>query len=184
MSFAPKIAVVVEVEKTSVRTFSITSPPTTKAVLPSTAFCSKVWRSTSTISRSAAAPDRGGTSVSSYDNVGERMTTSKNGRHIYVHMWNLGHVSVPKMNQWQTSVPESYQSITNEWDVTVIPYILLRTALARIASYPLVYFKSSFKNKTRIYGVLAEDLSVRWLHLFFHLVCCSSPLREGALHDP
>ena len=31
---------------------------------------------------------------------------------------------------------------------------------------------------------LAEYISGRWLHLFFHLVCNSLSIREGTLHDP
>ena len=41
----------------------------------------------------------------------------------------------------------------------------------------LTIFKSSLQNKTRIFGELAPDISIRWVHLFFYLVCSSPPIR-------
>ena len=49
----------------------------------------------------------------------------------------------------------------------------------------LSIFKSSLQNlDTRIYEVLAEYISVIWLHLFFHIVCSSTPIREGCYITP
>ena len=47
-----------------------------------------------------------------------------------------------------------------------------------------LFLKVVLKIRQYIYGALAEDIAVRWLHLFFDLVCSSSPINGGCYVTP
>ena len=50
----------------------------------------------------------------SHVNVGERLTTSKSGRLIYVHSWMIGSRERAENEPMTIKYAESYQPVTNE----------------------------------------------------------------------